>query len=63
MFSMKTAPKTGQKLILLVGENEWSSVGYYDKKLGWVAEKKIVGQKPGIVKVEPVGWEPIKSAA
>ncbi len=63
MFSMKTAPKTGQKLLLLVGENEWSSVGYYDKRLGWVAEKHLVGQKASVVKVEPVGWEPIKSAA
>ncbi len=63
MFSMKTAPKTGQKLLLLVGENEWSAVGYFDKKLGWVAEKKIAGLKPGLVKVDPVGWEPIKSAA
>jgi hypothetical protein len=63
MFSMKTAPKTGQKLILLVGENEWSAIGYYDAKLGWVAEKHILGQKPALVKVKPVGWEPLRTAA
>jgi hypothetical protein len=63
MFSMKTAPKNGQKLLLLVGENEWSSVGYFDKRLGWVAEKNIPGRKAAVVRVEPVGWEPIKSAA
>jgi hypothetical protein len=63
MFSMKTAPKTGQKLLLLVGENEWSAVGYYDKKLGWVAENNIPGRKVAVVRVDPVGWDPIKSAA
>jgi hypothetical protein len=63
MFSMKTAPKTGQKLLLLVGDNEWSAVGYYSKKLGWVVERNIPGQKTAIVRVEPVGWDPIKSAA
>jgi len=37
---MNTAPRNGQKLLLLVGDNEWCTVGYFDKKLGWVAEKK-----------------------
>jgi hypothetical protein len=63
MFSMKTAPKTGQKMLLLVGDNEWSAVGYYDKKLGWVAERNITGLQISLVKVEPIGWEPLKSAA
>jgi len=62
MFSMKTAPKNGEKMLLLVGENEWSSVGYYDKKLGWVAEKHL-GGRTSVVRVKPVGWEPLKSAA
>lgn len=64
MFSMKTAPKNGQKMLLLVGDNEWSAIGYYDKRLGWVAEKHIItGGKVSIVKVNPVGWEPLRSAA
>ena len=63
MFSMKTAAKNGQKMLLLVGDNEWSAVGYYDKRLGWVAEKHLAGSKANIIKVNPVGWEPLKSVA
>ncbi len=58
MFSMNTAPKNGQKLLLMVGTNEWCSVGYYDDKLGWVVERKQDNQKAGVVQVTPKGWEP-----
>lgn len=58
MFSMNTAPKTGQKLLLMVGNHEWCSVGYYDKKLGWVVDKKKDKPEAGVVRVSPKGWEP-----
>jgi hypothetical protein len=58
MFSMNTAPKTGQRLLLMIGTNEWCSVGYYDQKLGWVVERKQDNPKAGVVKVTPKGWEP-----
>lgn len=57
MFSMRTAPKNGQKLLLLVGDNEWCTVGYFDKKLGWVAEQKNGSPKATVVKIRPKGWE------
>jgi hypothetical protein len=58
MFSMNTAPKTGQRLLLVVGDNEWCSVGYYDPKLGWVVENKKDNPEAVLVKVAPKGWEP-----
>jgi hypothetical protein len=58
MFSMNTAPKTGQKLLLMVGNNEWCSVGYYDRKLGWVVDKKKDDPEAGVVQITPKGWEP-----
>lgn len=50
-------------MLLLVGDNEWSAIGYYDECLGWVAEKHLAGSKANIIKVNPVGWEPLKSVA
>lgn len=63
MFAMRTAPKNGQKIILLVGDNEWSTIGYFDDKLGWVAEKRRGHPEAGVVPVKPKGWEPFRSAA
>ena len=63
MFTMKTASKTGQKMLLLVGDNEWSTIGFYDERLGWVAETHLAGSKASIIKVKPVGWGPLKGAA
>jgi len=58
MFSMNSAPKTGQKLLLMVGNSEWCSVGYYDRKLGWVVEKKKDNPEAGVIQITPKGWEP-----
>ena len=53
MLSMRTAPKTGELLLLNIGDyngNDWCVVGFYHRKLGWVLATDST-------RIHPVGWE------
>lgn len=53
MHSIRTAPKTGELLLLNMasyGDNDWCVVGYFHKKRGWVLASDLTC-------ISPVGWE------